>query len=251
MVFCSDENSMWLKPPNTVAYWSCQPPGMLSISRSAWKAISAISCRSHRSERNSLKQPMMADDTTAEPPRPEPTGKSSRDVEIEAVSRLDQADDRFDQRQLAFAAEACEIVGFDRAAKIMRVDPDPVVVASPQRRMRIHRNGRVDDGAAVIVDEVMREVGAAAGETDADRRAGAGKHFALLAEIEQIAAEHVDQAAVGIEDRDDMNPLVEQLEDLFAGRAGARPDEVAVDAARHLALDRHSRRATAGGCRRP
>ena len=77
MSFWSDENSMKLKPPNTVAYWSCQPPGMLSISRSAWKAISAIWWRSQRSERNSLKQPMIAADTTAEPPRPEPTGKSA------------------------------------------------------------------------------------------------------------------------------------------------------------------------------
>ena len=38
-----------------------------------------------------------------------------------------------------------------------------------------------------------------------------------------------------------MDPLVEQLEDLLAGRTGARPHEVAVDAARHLALDRYSR----------
>ena len=100
--------------------------------------------------------------------------------------------------------------------------------------MRIHRDGRVDDGAAVIVDEVMREVGAAAGETDANRRAGAGEYFALLAEIEQVPAEYVHQPAFGIEDRDDMDPLVEQLEDLFAGCAGARPHEVAVDAGRYL-----------------
>ena len=38
-----------------------------------------------------------------------------------------------------------------------------------------------------------------------------------------------------------MDPLVEQLEDLFAGSAGARPYEVAVDAAGDLALDRYSR----------
>jgi len=107
--------------------------------------------------------------------------------------------------------------------------------------VRVHRNGRVDDGAAVIVDEVMREVGAAAGETDSNRRARAGKYFALLAEIEQIAAEHIHQPPVGVEDRNDMDPLVEQLEDLFAGSAGARPYEVAVDAARDLALDRYSR----------
>src|SRR5439155_12758416 len=107
--------------------------------------------------------------------------------------------------------------------------------------MRVHRNGRVDDRAAVIVDEVMREVGAATGETDANRRTGAGEYFALLAEIEQIAAEYVDQAAVGVEDRNDVDPLVEQLENLFAGRTGARPYKIAVDAARDLALDRYSR----------
>ena len=38
-----------------------------------------------------------------------------------------------------------------------------------------------------------------------------------------------------------MDPLVEQLEDLFAGRTGARPYKVAVDAAGDLALDRYSR----------
>ena len=59
--------------------------------------------------------------------------------------------------------------------------------------------------------------------------------------LKQIAAEHVHQPAVGVEDRNDMDPLVEQLEDLFAGCTGARPDKVAVDAARDLALDRYSR----------
>ena len=38
-----------------------------------------------------------------------------------------------------------------------------------------------------------------------------------------------------------MYALVEQLEDLFAGGVGARPDEVAVDATAHLALDRYPR----------
>ena len=34
-------------------------------------------------------------------------------------------------------AEAREIFSFDRAAKIVRVDSDPIVVAPPQRRMRV------------------------------------------------------------------------------------------------------------------
>ena len=105
-----------------------------------------------------------------------------------------------------------EIFGFDRAAKIVRVDSDPVVVAPAQRCMRVQRDGRVDDGAAVIVDEVMRQVGAAAAEADAHRRAGAGEDFALLAEVEQVAAEDVHQPPVGVEDRHDVDALVEQLE---------------------------------------
>ena len=121
----------------------------------------------------------------------------------------------------------------------MRVDSDPIVVAPAQRRVRIHRDGCVDDGTAVIVDEVMREVGAAAGEADLNRRAGAGKHFAFFAEVEQIAAEHVHQGGRRRRESDHMDPLVEQLENLLAGRAGARPHKVAVDAACHLVLDRY------------
>ncbi|MCE3258353.1 MAG: hypothetical protein K0Q64_2436, partial [Nitrobacter vulgaris] len=69
--------------------------------------------------------------------------------------------------------------------------------------------------------------------------------FALLAEIEQIAAEYIDQPAVGVEDRNDVHPLVEQLENLFTGGAGPRPYKIAVDAARDLALDRYSRQQSA------
>ncbi len=120
--------------------------------------------------------------------------KIGGDFEIEAVGRLDQADHRFDQRQFAVAAERGQIFGFDGAAEIMRVDPDASVAAPAQRRMRIHRDGRVDDRAAVIVDEVMGEVGAAAGEADPDRRAGPRENLALFVELEQVAAEDVDQA---------------------------------------------------------
>ena len=102
----------------------------------------------------------------------------------------------------------------------MRIDPDAVVASPPQRRMGIHRDRRVDDRAAVIVDEVVGEVGAAAGETDPHRRARPREHFALFAEAEQVAAEDVDQAAFGIENRHDMNALIEQLEDLLARPAG-------------------------------
>lgn len=38
-----------------------------------------------------------------------------------------------------------------------------------------------------------------------------------------------------------MHPLIEELEDLFAGSAGTCPHEVAVNTARYLAMDRYAR----------
>ena len=83
----------------------------------------------------------------------------------------------------------------------------------------------------------MGEVGAAAGKADPDRRARPREYFVFLVELEQLAAEDVDQPAFGIEDRDDMDTLIEQFQDLLAGPAGRRPDEITVNAGRDLFAD--------------
>src|SRR6185437_10897303 len=137
--------------------------------------------------------------------------KICRYFEVETVGRLDQADHGLDQSEIAVAAERGEIFGFDGLLEIVRVDPDALVLAPAQRRMGIHRDGGVDDRAAVIVAEVVREVGAAAGKTDPDRRARPREYLVLFVELEQVAAEDVDEAALAIEDRDHMDALVEQL----------------------------------------
>ena len=78
----------------------------------------------------------------------------------------------------------------------MGVNPDAAVVPSPQGGVRIHRDRRIDNGAAIMIDEIMREVGAPTGETDPDRRARTREHFALFVKLEQVAAEDVDQPAL-------------------------------------------------------
>ena len=88
-----------------------------------------------------------------------------------------------------------------------------------------------------LIDKIMGEVGAAAGKTDPDRRARTREHFALFVKLEQVAAEDVDQPSLGIKDRDHMDALIEQLEDLLARAAGAGPNEMAVDAGRDRLAD--------------
>ena len=74
IIFWSLLNSMKFNPPNTVAYWSCQPPETPRCNLSAWKASYAISYWSHLSVLNWLKQPKIAAVTVAEPPNPELIG---------------------------------------------------------------------------------------------------------------------------------------------------------------------------------
>ncbi|MGY4440471.1 hypothetical protein ACVW04_003253 [Bradyrhizobium sp. LM2.3] len=84
----------------------------------------------------------------------------------------------------------------------------------------------------------MGKICAAAREADPHRRTGAREYLVLLREVEQLAAEEVDQQSIGVEYGDDVYALVEQFENSFPWSAGVCPDEVAVDAGCHLVVDR-------------
>ena len=75
-----------MKPPNTVAYWSCQPPLRFKTILSAWKASSEISYKSSLISLKLLNAPIIALAKTAEPPRPEPGGTSLYVVRLKPKS---------------------------------------------------------------------------------------------------------------------------------------------------------------------
>ena len=171
------------------------------------------------------------------PAEPGADRKIRRNLEVEAVIRLDEPYDRKEQTKSAVVRERGERGRLERSSKIVRVDSHTVVSAPSQGRVRVLLDRRVHHRAAVL-HEVVGQVRTAAREADSDRSARARQDLPLSLGREAVAREHIDETPVGIEGRDDVNALIQKLEHVFARRVRTGMHEIAIGERRYGRTDR-------------